>query len=250
MSALLDELRRLQGLELQLATIRRTHETKSRQLEYHQKQVRQVEEKLQANHVQAREVQMRIDALALEAASMEEAINKHRQALNKAKTNKEYAAILSAMNTEKADNTKTDDATLKLMEELAKVKAEGELIEAEKAKVLEQTARADQSVKAYLEECNGELQRLRTERESVAAAMNPQTVDVFNRVAQHHDGEALAMVAKPRPKRDEFICGGCNITVTLEVVNALQTKEEIQTCKVCGRILYLDGALSPRPART
>lgn len=250
MGALLEELRKLQSLEIQLVTIRRTHETKVRQLEYHQKQVRLIEEKLQANKNQAREVQMKIDELALDAAAKEEAINKHRQALNKAKTNKEYAAILAAMNTEKADNTKTDDATLKLMEELAKVKAEGEQIEAEKAKLLEQVARADQNVKGYLEECNGELQRLRKEREAVAASMNVQTVDVFNRVAHRHEGEALAMVAKPRPKRDEFICGGCNITVTLEVVNALHTKDEIQTCKVCGRILYLDAAAAPRPART
>lgn len=193
---------------------------------------------------------MRIDSQSLDAAAREESISKHRQALNKAKTNKEYAAILEAMNTEKADNTKVEDATLKLMEELAKVKAEGELIEAEKAKVVEQVRRADQAVKSYLEECNGELQRLRSERETLAAAMNVQTVETFNRVAARHDGEALATVAKPRPKRDEYICGGCNITVTLEVVNALQTKEDLQTCKVCGRILYLDSQLLPRPART
>lgn len=245
----LEDLRRLQGLEIQLVTIRRTHESKTRQLEYHQKQVKLVDDKLQANKAQWREVQLKIDAQSLDAATKEEAIAKHRQALNKAKTNKEYAAILAAMNTEKADNTKVEDATLKLMEELAKVKAEGELIEAEKAKLVEQVQRADLAVKAHLEECNGELQRLRSEREALASGMNVQTVEIFNRVAARHDGEALATVAKPRPKRDEYICGGCNITVTLEVVNALQTKDDLQTCKVCGRILYLDNQLVPRPAR-
>jgi predicted nucleic acid-binding Zn-ribbon protein len=40
------------------------------------------------------------------------------------------------------------------------------------------------------------------------------------------------------PKRDEYLCSGCNMKVTLEVINALQTRDELQTCKVCGRILY------------
>lgn len=249
MGAQLEDLRKLQGLEIQLATIRRTHESKTKQLEYHQKQARLVDEKLQAHKIQIREVQLKIDALSLETAVKEESISKHRQALNKAKTNKEYAAILLAMNTEKADSSKVEESALKLMEEHAKIKAEGDLIEAEKAKLLEQVARADQAVKTFLEECNGELQRLRAERQAVAAVMNVQSVEVFNRVAQRHDGEALATILKPRPKRDEFICGGCNITVTLEVVNAVQTKDDLQTCKVCGRILYLDHTLTPRPAK-
>lgn len=249
MGALLDELRHLQSLEIQLATIRRTHEAKARQLEYHEKQVRLIDEKLSQHRTQARELQMKIDALSLETASKEEDINRHRQALNKAKTNKEYAAILTAMNTEKADNTKVEDATLKLMEELAQIKAEGASLEAEEAKLLEQVARAQQVVHAHRDESDGDRLRLETERKNLAAKMNLQAVETFNRVAQRHDGEALAPVAKLRPKREEYSCGGCNITVTLEVVNSLQSRDDILTCKVCGRILYLDNPPTARPAR-
>ena len=32
------------------------------------------------------------------------------------------------------------------------------------------------------------------------------------------------------------------MTLTLEVVNLLKTSDEIQICKVCGRILYLENA--------
>ncbi len=35
-------------------------------------------------------------------------------------------------------------------------------------------------------------------------------------------------------------CGGCNMKVALEIINALQSRDEIQTCSACGRLLYLE----------
>ena len=52
----------------------------------------------------------------------------------------------------------------------------------------------------------------------------------------------MADVQKPHPKRDEFVCGGCHMTITAEAVNALMTRDELQTCNNCGRILYLQQA--------
>jgi predicted nucleic acid-binding Zn-ribbon protein len=208
-----------------------------------------VDDRLLQDHGKAREVQMKIDALSLDVATQEESIDRHRQALNKAKTNKEYAAILTAMNTEKADSSKTETAVLQHMDELSKIKGEASTIEVEKAKVLESLAAAETSLKAFDEQSTAELTRLHGERDAIAAKIHLQAVETFNRVAQHHDGEALAAVTKLRPKRDEWSCGGCNMKVTLEVVNSLQTRDEIQTCKVCGRILYLEVPLVARPAR-
>ena len=53
---------------------------------------------------------------------------------------------------------------------------------------------------------------------------------------------AVTEIRKTHPKRDEFVCEGCNVKVTLEMVNSLQTRDEIQVCHSCGRILFLDAA--------
>ena len=50
----------------------------------------------------------------------------------------------------------------------------------------------------------------------------------------------MVPVHKLHPKREEYMCGGCNLKVTLEIVNSLQTRDEIQVCKVCGRILFIE----------
>ena len=192
---------------------------------------------------------MRLDALSLEVASREEAVGRHRQALNKAKTNKEYAAILSAMNTEKADNSKLENESLQFMEQLQVLKTEGAAIETEKAKLQSSAAAVEEALNAYDAQSQQERDSLQSDREGFAGRITAQAIDMFNRVAQRHDGEAMAPVTKLRPKRDEWACGGCNMKVALEVVNALQTRDEILLCTVCGRILYLEATPIHKPAR-
>ena len=249
MGVIMEELRRLQAVEMRLAAIQRDRESKSLQVELRQRQIRRIDEKLQENHRKVRECQMRFDALSLDLTVREVAVGKHRQALNKAKTNKEYEAIRTAMNTEKADNSKVENSILQLMEELQVMKTEGAVIETERAKLLEQAAAAEEALKAFDAQSRQERDGLTTGREAFSGKLTVAAIDIFNRVALRHEGEAMAPVTKLRPKRDEWACGGCNMKVALEVINALQTRDDILLCNVCGRILYLDAPTAPKSAR-
>jgi len=245
MGELLEELHRLQQVELKLAEIRLAREDKTRRVERFRRRADQTDEQLRQHHRTVRDRQLRIDALSLDVASREEQINKHRVALTKAKTNKEYASILAAMNTEKADNSKIETEILQLMEEMQTLAKEGERIEAEKAQHLEAAETAQKALDAYDAEINQEHTALETARDQHSERVPAPIFATFARVAQRHEGDAMATVRKAHPKRDEYICAGCNMKITLEVVNALQSKDEIQLCGQCGRILYFDAT----PAR-
>ena len=54
------------------------------------------------------------------------------------------------------------------------------------------------------------------------------------------EASARLQAAFVNPKRDEFICGGCNMAVTLETVNSLRTRDEVVQCNICGRILFFE----------
>ena len=69
-------------------------------------------------------------------------------------------------------------------------------------------------------------------------------LSTFQRACERHDGEAMAIVERVHPKRSEYVCSGCNMSVTLEIVNALQSRDEIQTCQICSRILYIESPAS------
>jgi predicted nucleic acid-binding Zn-ribbon protein len=240
MGEILNTLQRLQAVELKRLAIRRTLEAKAALIESRRKRVQKAEERIVEHHRGVRELQARIDFLSLDAASRAEAIAKHRDALNRAKTNKEYAAILATMNTEKADNAKLEAEVLRLMEQLQSLKDAGAELEEQKKKAVSELAAAEADAAAYQESCQADLDGLQTERDEVAALIAPTTLGVFNRVADRHDGQALAAIFKPFPKREEYACSGCNLKVSLEVINALRGRDEIQICKSCGRILYVE----------
>ena len=244
MGETIQSLHRLQTVERQLATIRRNRETKSKRVESLQKQIRLTEERTRQFQMQMREQQMKIDAVMLDVTSREESVAKHREGLNKAKTNKEYGAILAAMNTEKADNSKLETTIVQHVDELAKIKAEADKVEEERSKLQASLAAAQKALAEYDQSVQAEREGLLATREDHAKAVNPLTLQSFLRVAEHHDGEAMAAISKIHPKREEYMCGGCNIAVTLDMVNSVKTRDEIMLCRSCGRILYAETALA------
>ena len=240
MGETLEALHRLQEVELQLAAIRRKREVKARRVEIHKRRIEETENRLEGNRRTIRERQAKLDALQLDVATRDESIKKHREALNSAKTNKEYGAILSAMNTEKADNAKLESGILELMEQIQALEAEGSRIEEERQALANNVKTAEEALREFDAGSRDTTERLEQKREDCSAKIAPTTLASFTRVAEHHDGEAMSPVMKLHPKRDEYACEGCNMKVTLEIVNALRVRDEIQLCPVCGRILYFE----------
>jgi predicted nucleic acid-binding Zn-ribbon protein len=240
MGSLIEALRRLQDVELQLARLRGEEEAKARRIKSHTRQLRKIEDRIHEAEVNIHERQRQIDLATLDASTKEQAVAKHREALSKAKTNKEYAAILLALNTEKADSAKIESRVLELMERNQALTKSKEQLQEERTQILDRMGSIKRELEAYRGETRAERDRLEAKREACADSIPPSALSKFNRVAEHHDGEGMVPVARIHPKREEYACSGCNMTVTLEVVSSLKTGEELQSCKVCGRLLYIE----------
>lgn len=239
MGAALDALLRLQDIELQLADIRRQLARRTRVVADQARKVQAMRESLEQEREQLRRSQVQVDELDLDLKARGSHIAKLREQLNSVKTNKEYAAVLSQLNTEKADSTRVESKALEMMsgiEAQRRSLADREkAIEAEVARLNDLQAQADQAQKLFAERLAG-LQKRRAE---AAAAVEPAQLALFERLAERHDGEAIATVERIHPRRDEFLCGGCNMGLTAEVANALLTRNDVITCKNCGRILNM-----------
>ena len=246
MGETLEALQRLQDVELQLATIRLKRGAKSRRYENQQRKVKRAEEGLELHHRKTVERQKTLDLLSLDVASREESIDKHREALNRAKTNKEYAAILQAINTEKADTAKLESNILEIMNEIQRLTTQESNYESEKAEFLQQIEKDRKALEAFDKESSDELRQLEGLKAEFSQDIAAGTLLSFNRVAERHDGEAMAQVRRFHHKREDYVCGGCNMKITLETLNSLHTRDEIQLCDSCGRILYLESAATAR----
>ncbi len=245
MSGILDALHDLQLIEGKLADIRAKADSKRRQVRIHERSMDKQNALMEQKHDTIRTAQMEIDGIELDIKTRDDAINKHRMALNSAKTNKEYTTILTAINTEKADTGKLESRQLQLMTEMDVLRAEQAEIEAEQKKIADRIAFAQGKLDDYNSKTAEDVSRLQAERDKQSALIDPSILSVFNRVAERHEGAALAEVQLLNAKRHEYVCGGCNIAITLDGVLSLQSRDEIQICQSCGMILFL-----PRELKT
>jgi predicted nucleic acid-binding Zn-ribbon protein len=240
MGATLEALRRLQEVEQQLALLRQEEEKRKRQIQAQKRGIRKCAEALSDRQAKIRAHRKEVDRIDLDVKTREQTVARHREALNKAKTNKEYSSILTIINTEKVDSAKLEARELQLMAETETIRTEFARIEAEQAAHQQRLGEAERALQDYLEQTADQRATLEQQREEVAADVPASIRGIFDRVAERHDGEALAPVIRMHPKREDFACGGCNMKVTLENVNALRMHDDIQLCHACGRILYLD----------
>ncbi len=240
MGATLESLRVLQDIELQIVDIRRQVAARQRSVKRQTAKARSAEEAVGAAREDLKHSQAEVDSLDLDLKSRNESIARLRDNLNTVKTNKEYAAVLSQLNTEKAEVSRMETRAYQLMEALEGKKRviaeQDDQVRQEEARLEDFKAQLARAEHSFAERLKG----LEEQRAEAAGRLDAKSLKLFNRVSERYEGEVMAQVVRTHPRRDEFICDGCNMSLAAERANALLTRDEVITCDNCGRILYID----------
>jgi predicted nucleic acid-binding Zn-ribbon protein len=221
----------LRAAKVKLARCRRNVIIKENQLRTFQNSLEAKKEEIQLTRIQA-------DRLELELKSTDQALARYRAALNAAKSNKEYAAILTELNTTKADSSKIESQALELMKNIDADQQQCDQIqkqiEQEKTELNEIRKQTEELAKKY----EAEIARIEQEWQRAAAEVGSETLEIFKRVAETYDGEALAEIEIHDNRSGIYTCGGCFMSLTTETANTLLSRDEIIRCPNCTRILY------------
>ncbi len=240
MGALLDSVLALQDLELQITDIRRQLAAKERSVQRQATKLREAEQTLATERDELRRVQMEQDELDLDLKARDANVTRLRDTLNSVRTNKEYAALLSQLNNEKADKSRLESRAFELLENVEAKKRT--FTEHEQA--VQQEARRLATLETQLAHAKGSfadrLNTLERERDKAAEQLDGKALELFNRISERYEGEVMARVIQVHPRRQEFLCEGCNMGLAAERANLLMTRDELITCDNCGRILYMD----------
>lgn len=240
MGAKLEALLELQQIEQQIVDIRRQLARKHRLVKRQSKSVRELQESLESEKHDLKRAQMQVDEVDLELKGRNANVTRLREQLNLVKTNKEYAAVLAELNNEKADVKRLEDRAYELM---AGMEARKEGLAARKASEQSELQRLE-DLKQQAGQTDASfaptLKELEAKREKAIELLDAETQKLFSRLSERYEGEVLAEVDRAHPRRDEFTCGGCYMSVSAEAVNTLLVKDEVVTCPNCGRILYAE----------
>ncbi len=239
MGPVLNALIKLQSVENQLRAAKAKLARCRRNVIIQENNVRSLQNAYEAKKEEIQLTKVQSDRLELELRTRDEEIAKLRAHLNAAKTNKEYAAVLTQLNTTKADNSKFETQILDLMKDVEADQAECEnilhQIDEQKQKLEQVRKEAEQMAVKY----EAEIEEIQAEWGRKAEDIPAEPLRIFNRVAETYDGEALAVVEKQEGKTEVYSCGGCFMGITVESVNLLLSKDDIIRCPSCTRILVL-----------
>jgi len=238
MGTILNALVKLQSVENNLRAAKAKLNRCRRNVILKENQLRTLQNSLAAKQEEIQLTKIQSDRLELELKSVDETLAKYRAALNLAKSNKEYSAILTELNTTKADNSKVETQTLELMKNIeadqAQCDATKQQIEAAKNELNDIRKQSDEQAKKF------ELEIAVIEQlwQEAAKDVPVEAMEIFKRVADTYDGEAIAQIEVQDDKSGIYTCGGCFMSLTTETANTLMSKDEILRCPNCTRILY------------
>jgi predicted nucleic acid-binding Zn-ribbon protein len=239
MGPVLDGLLKLQKVENRLRAEKAKLTRCRRNVVIQENLIRSLQNALEAKKEEVQLSQLQFDRLELELKEKDQIISKLRASLNNAKTNKEYAAVLTQLNTTKADNSKIEAQSLELLKDIEADGAECEDIQRqidEQKEKLEQTRKESEALAKKYE---AEIEKIQAEWDQVAQTIPNDSLEIFKRVAETYDGHAVALIEEQPGKKGAYSCGGCFMGITAESVNLLMTKDDIIRCPNCTRILVL-----------
>jgi len=237
MTADIEQVTRLQSLDLRIAELEREIATLPKHIALIERALDSHVRKLEADHAALLANQKERKRLEDDGKVEGQKTSKLRDQMLLAKTNEQYRAFQNEINYCEAAVRKYDDRILDLMAEAepldsnvkqaeAALQEEKKQVEAEKARARERTAQ-DQK----------ELDQYRTERKELVSRTKPQTYSAYERVRKKWHGTAVAEAAGGR-------CGACQIVLRPQFFQDLRNSGELMFCESCGRILYYNPPVS------
>lgn len=239
MGSLLSGLARLQSVENRLRAAKAKLARCRRSVVLQENKIRSEQNTLEAKKEEIQLTRVQCDRLELELKSRDQDIAKLRAALNTAKTNKEYASLLTMLNTTKADNSKVETQILELMKAIEADQSECDGIRKGIEEQKEKLEQIRKEAEASAEKLEQEVDEIQAEWDEVAGEIPADSLEIFKRVAETYDGEAVVEVEEQEGRSSVYSCGGCFMSITNECVNILMTRDEILRCSNCTRILVL-----------
>ena len=181
-------------------------------------------------------VQLKRKELELELKAREDGIIKANGQLSQIKTNKEYQAKLTEIASIKADKSIIEEKILVSYDEtdavLAEVAKEKTVVEGQEKQYLAQKKKVEEEMML----AQDRVKVLDSQRKQYLPGIDKASLERYEKVLAHKNGLAII------PVRDNS-CGGCNMNVTPQTINAIKMHDQFIVCEICQRILYMEDDL-------
>jgi predicted nucleic acid-binding Zn-ribbon protein len=237
---LVDSLLNLYRVDVQVRGLRSRLNAAERHLSIQSKHLSDLQHQQQELQTRRRHLQAQIGNLEVETKAIDQRLEKLRDELNNASNNKQYAALLTELNTVKSSRVGLEDRTLQDMEQVEKIQQQLAAVETQISERIKLRDHAQAQLDERRNDVGHRLAELETERQAAAAVVPVQPLAVFDELADDFEGEAMAPIEEVDRRHREYACGACNMHIPFEQISQLTSRSgDLVRCPSCTRILYM-----------
>jgi uncharacterized protein len=182
-----------------------------------------------------RQVEVERKKLELDVGTRTESISRLKTQQYQTRKNDEFQAIGHEIERYENEVRKLEDEELELMIEVDKLKGEIEAADKSAHATKETISRQLTDLETKSKALGSQQQELEAEREALAAKIDADLLDQFERLFNSKGDAAVVAV-------EHGVCTGCHMKVTTATASRVKAGKEIVSCENCGRILYLAAA--------
>jgi uncharacterized protein len=186
---------------------------------------------LEATKDRARHVEVEKKKLELDVGTRNESIARLKTQQYETRKNDEFSAIGREIERYQSEISALEDQELELMEQADVLKAQIATEEKQTAAAKDSIAQQIANLEAKQVTLNGRLEELKREREALAARVDEDLLDRFNRLFTSKGDAAVVGL-------EHDVCTGCHMKITTQTAVRVKGSKEIVSCEQCGRILY------------
>jgi len=180
----------------------------------------------------ARQVEVGRKNLELDVGTRTESIARLKTQQYQTRKNDEFQAIGHEIERYENEIRKLEDQELELMIEADKVRGEIEAADKSARAIKDSISRQLADLETKSKALGSQQKELETEREALAAQIDDDLLDQFERLFNSKGDAAVVAV-------EHGVCTGCHMKVTTATASRVKAGKEIVSCENCGRILYL-----------
>lgn len=219
--------------ELDIKMIRLMRVKKQRQGELKQIESLRVElkEQLHLKEEEIKEIEKQVNGLEEKIQSLTDKYKKLEAQQSSVKKVEEFNALTQEMTTVEREKVALETQTSNILDRKV---AEEEILEKIKDSLAASETNSielEKEIKSSIDQINDEGQQLKTERDSLVAGADPESLKIYERLLRNKKDRVIVPI-------ENRTCSGCHIALTLQHENLVRKGEAVVFCEHCSRIHF------------
>ena len=226
-------LLKLQELDLELHRFEAEQASLPAEMEQLEQQFGQFNTGLESQEAALKALKVAIREAESKTAHLEEISTKYKQQLLTVKTNREYSALLTEIESVKREKEELEEQIIKQMEKTETASREIEQLKQKLSELGAAKKEKQTELDLRLREIGGEISVRKQKRQELSRQVKTPVLRLYERIMSSRVNRAVVALHNGS-------CGGCFAHVPLQKVADIRKGNQIHTCEGCGRILYYE----------